>query len=198
MHMGGADSVAYIIKRLGIRTIHATNGAYAQPLPLIRITMPAGVDYVLDHHDDQNAAIVVAVNSDVSVARLSGVFEHQAIRSHKVTQSLQGNIGKTDVIIGFYDEDTPQAFYDRLKFNSRDAFTMASLHKWGYGTHEDAPRIIGSENFEKVYGFPLPERLADIKPTYWSFTPKGENKAVDVVNLNRTLRKRGMGVYLNN
>lgn len=185
------------------KRVHATNGPYDKPLSVIHDTTVAGFQYVADCHA-KTRDFLIAINSDKSLKRLAiqkagGVgkarvdFESLRERVDKVVSILSGEFKKQNAAIVFYDEDTPHELYKALH---QSGIRMTSLHKWGYGTTPDAPSIAGAEFAKHVYGFTLPEKTADMKPTYWDFTPRDGNKSVRVVNLSRTQKPDGSGVYL--
>ncbi|MEM7618704.1 MAG: hypothetical protein AAF244_04905 [Pseudomonadota bacterium] len=106
-------------------------------------------------------------------------LEDQETRAFKVAKPLDREFPDRQVIIMFYDEETPTALYDALAENDTEA--MVSLHKWGYGTDSDAPKIEGAHNFANVLAYPLPN---DTKPVCYDITV-GEDKSdfVKVVKL---------------
>ncbi|MDE2029252.1 MAG: hypothetical protein KGI97_01680, partial [Alphaproteobacteria bacterium] len=90
------------------------------------------------------------------------------------------------VVAIFYDEETPNALYDRLKANG---FNLKTLFKWGYGTNPDAGVIEGAENFDKVFAYPLPN---DTKPVCTDITRKtGQEGKVFVVDLREKIGRHG-------
>ncbi len=109
--------------------------------------------------------IIVAVNSDKSIQQLGKEgFEPQNVRSRKVAEPLAQMFPDNKIIIIYYDEPTPNELYVILNKHRH----TRTLHKWGYGTNAEAPKIEGAEYFETVYAYPLPN---DIKPICWGETP---------------------------
>lgn len=79
----------------------------------------------------------------------------------------------------------PTPLYDAI--SKSGVVKMKSLHKWGYRTDPDAPKIEGAHNFATVYGFPLPN---DTKPLCHDLTAyEDQSSFVEVVKLNAYLNR---------
>lgn len=169
----------------GIHKAHFTNGTYA---PLSDICVPttlAGFKYIDDQFNTDGAALIIAVNSDVSMARINELkvqkgesvneSEDQYTRALKVAKPLAETFPDRDVIVVFYDEETPTELYDAL---AEREFGMESLQKWGYGTSEKAGRIEGAHNFNRVFGFPFPNDTRELAPYCNSLTPREEQDVI--------------------
>jgi hypothetical protein len=174
---------AEIIKKLkesGCQKAHFTNGTYAYSASLIVPTALAGFKYVLDN--DEALPLVIAVNSDESMKDLNFKdFESQTIRANKVALPLATLFPETQIYIIYYDEKTPNSLYEALHAEKM----TATLHKWGYGTNPNAPKIEGAELFKTTYAYPLPN---DIKPVCHQITPVSEEaQKIEVVDLREKL-----------
>lgn len=156
------------------KAAHFTNGTYVFAAELIVPTTLAGFKRVTE--SQPHLPLVIAVNSDVSMAELGKRdYEPQAVRAAKVADPLAKLFPDNQVIVIYYDEKTPNRLYESLKAHN---FTR-TLHKWGYGTAYDAPKIEGAEYFEIVFGFPLPN---DIKPVCYDDTERAEEPQKIVVD----------------
>ena len=168
---------------------HFTNGTYAAPAELIVPTTLAGFDFLNKKIASDRDIFAIAVNSDASMQGIMDkksasqeerdALEDQHTRAMKVAIPLAEYDPSRPVYVVFYDEETPTELYNEL---AESGLKMCSLHKWGYGTTPDAPRIEGAHNFARVFGFPLPN---DKKPLCHDITV-GEDQShfVEVVNLN--------------
>lgn len=188
LHIVKSTKLADIIakfKELEAKAAHFTNGTYAFSAKMSVPTTLAGFKRVT--RVDAHLPIVVAVNSDKSMEELNKKdFEREEVRAKKVAEPLALAFPNTPVIIIFYDEATPNALYEAL---AKQGLTR-TLHKWGYGTNPDAPKIEGAEQFERVYGFPLPN---DIKPVCYDDTPRAdEPQKVTVEKLSDLVSKDGV------
>lgn len=154
---------------------HITNGTYAYSPSLILPTTLVGFEYVSKL---KKLPLIVAINSDKSMNRIGkSDYEEQNSRANKVGIPLSKHFSDHQIIIIFFDEETPTSLY---KILSKYKVTT-TLHKWGYGTNPSAPKIEGAEFFDKVYAFPL---LNDKKPVCWDITkPADLPQKVDVVDL---------------
>lgn len=177
------DELAHI----GVFSGHFTNGVYSFPPTLVVPTVLAGFQYAVDKAaPDDNAALIIAVNSDKSMAVIDAksgkpTLENEETRARKVAEPLAMQNPNRKVVVVYYDEETPNALYDAL---NRKGFKAQSLFKWGYGTNPQAGVIEGAENFGVVRGFPLPN---DIKPVCTELTRKTDQKgSVEVVDLRGT------------
>lgn len=141
---------------------HFTNGIYAAPADVVVPTTLAGFQFMTDKFADWQDALFIAVNSDVSVAGIldkkgagadeRAAMESQYDRAAKVAVPLAEQHPNRNVIILFYDDETPTRLYDEL---AMAGFEMKGLFKWGFGTKKDAPRIEGAHNFQNVVAFPF-------------------------------------------
>lgn len=144
-----------IAKKVLSSGAHFTNGTYAYSADLIVPTTLSGFEYV---NSLRKLPMVLAVNSDISMEALGKKdFEPQLVRANKVALPLAKQFPSHDIIVIFYDEETPFNLYQSLAKRG----VTATLHKWGYRTEPSAPKIEGAEVFESVYAFPLPN---DTKP----------------------------------
>ncbi len=199
--------VAADLRAKNISSGHFTNGTYAPPASLVVPTVLAGFHYArATEGKTEQPALIIAVNSDHSMADLNAqrrvvmaqevaagrkteaesaklaaeiaALEDQRSRALKVAVPLALQNPDRPVVVAFYDEATPNKFYDGLK---AAGFGMATLFKWGYGTKPQEGRIEGAENFCRTLGFPLPN---DIAPVCATITPIGGQKGtVTVVDL---------------
>ena len=173
-----------------LTTIHATNGTFAYAADLIVPTTLAGFQFIAEsralHKKHQN--FLIAVNSDVSMAAIMeaknapqserDALEDQHTRALKVALPLALQHPERSIFVAFYNETTPNELYRALAYEvNADLYT---LHKWGYGTTPDAPKIEGSEYFGITLGFPLPN---DKKPLCYDLTPAEGNNNVHVFKL---------------
>jgi hypothetical protein len=179
------------LKEHGISEGHFTNGTYSAPSDVVLPTTLAGFNYVIDHETKPGIPLIIAVNSAKSMLGIldkkgasedeRNALENQQVRAEKVAIPLALEHPDRKVVIVFYDEETPNKLYDELKKNG---FGLESLHKWGYGTKPGAPVIEGAENFNVVYGFPLPN---DDKPLCADITrTEGQQGVVKIVDLRGT------------
>ncbi len=171
---------------LGCQTAHFTNGTYAYKAEMIVPTTLAGFKYVAEQNP--LCPLVIAVNSDKSMESMKlQTTENQSVRAAKVAEPLAQYFSDRQVIVLYYDEKTPNALYQALHASN----ITKSLHKWGYGTDANAPKIEGAELFDVVYSFPLPN---DIKPVCHDLTalPK-EQQPITIVDLrNELINKEGV------
>ncbi|MGE4314268.1 MAG: hypothetical protein AB7E85_08380 [Pseudobdellovibrionaceae bacterium] len=140
--------------------IHVTNGGYSLPQDKIVPTMLAGFQFLHDFYMRSDDIFVLAVNSDSSMVPAylkNNTPDHeregQYLRAQKMAQPLATLFPHVPVIVMFYDEATPTALYESLE---AAGLPLRSLHKWGYGTGENVPKIEGAELFESTLAFPLP------------------------------------------
>tara|TARA_R110002110_G_scaffold415794_1_gene656143 strand:+ start:14990 stop:15658 length:669 start_codon:yes stop_codon:yes gene_type:complete len=173
-------------KALNVKGAHFTNGTYAFAAELIVPTTLAGFKRVTKTY--AHLPLVIAINSDESMNKLGKQdFEPQEVRAAKVAEPLAQLFPKNQVLVIYYDEKTPCKLYSFLEKNN----LTRTLHKWGYGTSSEAPKIEGAECFEIVYGFPLPN---DIKPVCYLDTDiaeKPQNIVVDDLR-DRLISKSGL------
>lgn len=161
------------LQQMAVRAAHFTNGTYAFDPKLIVPTTLAGFKHVTNTYS--KLPLVIAVNSDISMAAMKKTgFEDQKTRAQKVAVPLQQLFPNNQVIVVYYDEETPFKLYQTLsKYN-----LTRTLHKWGYGTEPSAPVIKGAEFFESVYGFPLPN---DKKPLCFDISERSETEQSNVI-----------------
>lgn len=157
------------LKQLSSSGAHFTNGIYALESSLIVPSMLAGFKYI-NEYQSASLPLVIAINSDESLQALGKVgFQSQYQRALKVACPLSELFPAQEIVIVFYDEATPFELYQSL---ARHHLTR-TLHKWGYGTKENEPKIEGAEFFELVYGFPFPN---DSKPLCYADTDVAREK----------------------
>lgn len=173
--------------------IHANNGIYSMKEEMIVPTVLAGFEFIADNKNlaKKHHAFLIAVNSDVSMQGIMdeknaslaerAALEDQNTRAMKVALPLALQNPERDIYVVFYDESTPEELYRTLRHDL--GCDLMTLHKWGYGTTPDAPKIIGSDHFDFTIGYPLPN---DIKPICYDITPKDSNTHVSVFNLTKT------------
>jgi hypothetical protein len=176
-----------------VNAFHFTNGTYAYKAEMIVPTMLAGFQYVSDEIAGKHDTFVIAVNSDMS---MRGIYQKQG-KTQADMDALEGQLQRAlkvagplaeqqlgrNIIVLFYDEETPTALYRNLAGNG---LHLKSLHKWGYGTDPKMPRIEGAENFWEVLGFPL---VNDTKPVCTDITAMQDQSAVvQVIKLHEAVR----------
>lgn len=171
------------------RTVHATNEIYSSDAKLVVPTTLAGFQYIANDPNlsRKSDAFVIGVNSDKSLTdvmtrkgasqREISAIESDMVRARKVAEPLALQHSGRQVFVVFFDEETPNALYDHL---AEKGVELRSLHKHGYGTTPDAPKIEGSENFAVTLAFPLPN---DKKPVCFDITPVENQTGVAVVKL---------------
>ncbi len=184
------------LSREGITSGHFTNGTYMYNSETIVPTVLAGFKYLADQYQNSSEVFIIAVNSDKSMADIMdaknasteerSLLEGQQTRALKVVEPLSIKHSNRDIIVMFYDESTPTPLYD---FLSESGFGMKTLHKWGYGTDFDSPRIEGAHNFSQVYAFPLPN---DTKPVCYNLTvAEDQSDVVKVIKLTEESKPNG-------
>jgi len=176
----------------GIESAHFTNGVYSYSSALVVPTVLAGFEYAVEQSPkDDASALVIAVNSDKSMKLIMDkknatqaerdALENHLQRARKVAFPLMEQHLDREIVVIYYDEETPNALYDKM---NAAGFGMKSLFKWGYGTNPQEGVIEGVECFDVVRGHPLPN---DIKPVCTELTRKtGQAGYVDVVDLRGT------------
>jgi|688.fasta_scaffold12672_13 hypothetical protein len=182
-----AEDASSKLAHAGISSGHFTNGVYSFPASLVVPTVLAGFQYAVDKAGaNDSSALIIAVNSDKSMALIDAksgkpTVESEEVRARKVAEPLALQHPDRQVVVLYYDEETPNRLYDALKENG---FSAKSLFKWGYGTNPQAGVIEGAENFDVVRGFPLPN---DIKPVCAELTRMTDQKgSIEVVDLRGT------------
>ena len=177
------------VKTLTNGFLHATNGAYGAPLDVVWGTTVTGFRFLNDHIVGIQDAFMIAVNSDQSMnAAGKPTPETQIERAMKVALPVAATHQGRQVLVTFYDEQTPTELYNALA--DAEGITPATLHKWGgFGIGENAPVIEGAESFERVYAFPFYNKD---KPAFWDDTKTGnQSDIVEVVDLHRTTKNEG-------
>lgn len=168
------------LKQAGVKGAHFTNGTYAWPQSVTVATTLAGFKYVVDSVD-ASLSLIIAINSDKSMYELGKKdFASQTERAASVAGPLAQAFPDNRVFVVFYDDKTPNALYEFLARHN----VTTTLHKWGFGTSPDAPKIEGAENFANVFGYPL---MGDKKPLCWDDTPTAEQPNVHVADLRNKL-----------
>lgn len=196
------NGIVECLRKIDVTRAHFTNGTFMMPADKIIPTVLAGFQHASEQSQG-NEAFVLALNSDQSMARMMDAknataeerasLESQLVRAHKVAAPLQLQHPDRDIVVLFYDEDTPTPLYDYLV--ESDAVIAASLHKWGYGTEPNAPRIEGAYNFGAVYAHPLPH---DERPVCYDLTERGnQSGTVKVVKLTEEIGLHG-SPYISN
>lgn len=182
---------------LGDRRIHATNGTYINAANIIVPTTLGGFQIIADDKtlSDKRDAFLIAINSDKSMQAIMTkkgasqedihALESQIVRAVKVAAPLALQHSNREIFVAFYDEETPSKLYNELAEKGAPLF---SLHKWGYGTEPNAPKIEGTENFAVTLGFPLPNNT---KPVCYDQTPRETQGFVDVRDLTTTTGAHG-------
>jgi hypothetical protein len=190
MRLHFIDNLNDITCPIGRHTsIHATNGTYAYDAHMIVPTTLAGFQFIAenDRLSKKHHMFLIGVNSDESMKRIGiEVKEDQMKRAWKVAGPLALQHPTRDIAVAFYDEETPEELYRTLKHDV--GADLISLHKWGYGTAPDAPKIIGSDNFDFTLGFPLPN---DKKPVCYGVTPVEDQPHVNVFRLTEPVCGKG-------
>lgn len=179
------------------RPVHATNGTYMNAAELVVPTTLAGFQAIADDTSiaGKRDPFLIAVNSDKSMEAIMKkkgasqeeiyALESQIVRAMKVAEPLALQNHGREVFVAFYDEETPNELYN---FLSGKEVPLFSLHKWGYGTKENEPKIEGSEHFATTLGFPLPNNT---KPVCYDLTPRETQGFVDVRDLTETVGPHG-------
>ena len=185
--------------------LHVTNGTYMLPAEKIVPTTIAGFAYLNDRQcckkENDRDVFVIAVNSDVSMQKIAdqknwsdeqrAQIEPMAVRAYKVALPLINEYPNRHVVIVTYDDDTPTALYDAL---AESGLKMATLHKWGYGTDPNAPRIEGAYNFSTVFAFPMPN---DERPVCHDITVREDQSGVvEVIRLTDRLNHKYCEPYI--
>jgi len=190
------EDIYHALRGAGIHGGHFVNGIYSAAADLVVPTTLAAFQYVSDKLALGTDVFVIAVNSNISYDGILHakhatpeerfIAEKKFSRADKVARPLALQHPDRPVVIMFYDEETPTQLYNSLAILG---FRMRSLHKWGYGTNPDAPRIEGAHNFDKVLAFPL---LNDIKPVAYDITkPSDGSVPVEVIRLQDTIGPHG-------
>lgn len=105
----------------------------------------------LEGEERAHAAVTAADKLQALLAEYAAL-ENVQDRAAKLTGPLVQQFPDRNVVILFYDEETPTELYDGLTMKG---FGMTTLFKWGYGTNPTAPRIEGARNFQNVLAFPF-------------------------------------------
>lgn len=171
---GVAQALKTLLDQRGVTGLHCTNGTYMYPADKIVPTSLAGFKYVDENLAQSGDALLVALNSNVSMAGIMdrknagaeerASLESEDVRALKVAVPLQEQFPDRNIVVLFYDQETPTALYDAL---STAGHNLKTLHKWGYGTNPQAAKIEGTDFFAKTLGFPMPD---DSKPVCYEIT----------------------------
>ena len=98
---------------------------------------------------------------------------------------------KRQIIVIFYDEETPRELYEFLK---RGGVRLHTLFKYGYGTDPSAPKIEGAPYFDSILAFPM---INDLRPVCHAMTPvEDQSRYVQVVSLVDKLEGNPKSPYL--
>jgi hypothetical protein len=151
------------LKALGIKGGHFNNGTFTLPKDKFAPAFLATFKRISDILEDNDAPLIVAINSDKSMIDsyegkeneedLVAKLVPQQERAQNVTSLLSALYPDRPVVAIFYDEQTPFELYEELYVSG---YSMDSLHKVGFGTSLDDKPIIGAEFFDWVYACPLP------------------------------------------
>lgn len=180
----------------GVTAGHFTNGTYIMPIGKIIPTTLCAFEYVKDYLARPGDALVIAINSDHSMRGIMDAknaspedrasVEDQVARARKVSIPLALQHPDRQIVILFYDEETPTPLYD---FLAENGFNMQSLHKWGFGTEKGGKRIEGAHNFATVLALPLPN---DTKPVCYELTQEEDQTDINIiVKLTETIGSHG-------
>ena len=176
----------------GNTSVHCTNGTYAYEAAMIVPTTLAGFKFIDDKVADLSDVFLVAVNSDVSMQNIMNqknasaaeraALEDQHVRAAKVAIPLSEMFPHRTILVVYYDKETPTDLYGSLYVAG---LNLKSLHKWGYGTDPNAPKIEGAYGFRNKIAYPLPN---DVKPVCFDLTVKEDQSAiVQVVKLTEAI-----------
>lgn len=188
------QAIAQELKALGHTDLHCTNGTYSYAAERIVPTMLAGFQFIDDKVATNGDAFLIAVNSDVSMNAIMDqkqapqterdALEDQYQRALKVAMPLSDQFPDRTIVVVFYDKATPNDLYDTL---AAEALNLETLHKWGYGTDPNAPKIEGAENFNRVLAYPLPN---DVKPVCYGIT--GHADQADIIQVVKLSEVEGL------
>lgn len=195
------DTIQDKLNKTGVDRAHFTNGTYSYDAEMIVPTTLAGFSYIDSEISRPEDSFIIAVNSDLSMNGIMNEkgasfkeranLESQITRAEKVAKPLAEKFPDRKVIVLFYDEPTPTSLYDALALGYPEG--MVSLHKWGYGTDSEAPKIEGAHNFSKVLAFPLPN---DEKPVCYDITvAEDQSDVVQVVKLTEATNAAGQPYF---
>ena len=176
-------------------SIHATNGTYAYDADLIVPTTLGAFQFIKENNAvrcNAHHIFLIGVNSDVSMAGIMDAknasraerdaLEDQQTRALKVAVPLALQHPDRTIVVAYYDEPTPTELYRSLIEDV--GADLNTLHKWGYGTASDAPKIEGAQFFRLVFGFPMPN---DKKPLCHDITPLENQPQVNVFRLTHSV-----------
>ena len=209
-----SDDIFAAFEEEGSENIHVTNGVYSYNADLIVPTTLAGFKYIsdLDKVASKKDTFVIAVNSDISMREIykrkkknldaqGATFEQHAalqkelvslesqeVRAEKVAVPLAQLYPEREIVVIFFDTETPAPLYARL---AGEGLNLKSLHKWGYGTDPDpdAPGIEGADNFTAVFGLLLPN---NVRPVCHDITTaNSRTNAVNVKDLKVEISAHG-------
>lgn len=152
------------IAETGATTLNATNGTYTAPASIVVPTTLGGFQFVADRYADKQDALIMAINSDISMQGIAaekaalgediGPVEDEMTRALKVLEPLAKQFPDRQIIGVFYDEATPTPLYEFLANNT--PLELNSIFKFGYGTNPNAGDIEGDILFKDVVAFPFP------------------------------------------
>lgn len=192
--------VVATLARMGISSGEFTNGVFAGKSDIILPSNLAAFKMIDDASNSSEAAFIIGVNSDESVERLNELkreggedippFVSQLTRANIIGNAVAKTFPERDVVIAFYDTETPVELYQTL---SEYKFGMNTIFKGNYGTKKGAGRIEGSNFFERVIGFPLPHVTANILPYAALITEPAdaeEIKRYDVIKITEGIGER--------
>lgn len=146
------DDITAELSKLAPHGANFTNGTYVYSRELVVPTTLAGFKFITNHVP--TLPLVVVVNSDMSMQAIGKVgFECQSTRAYKVAPPLAEHFPNRQIIVVYFDEQTPTKLYQKLQQRQ----LTITHHKWGYGTSPTEPKIEGAECFEAVCGFPMPD-----------------------------------------
>jgi hypothetical protein len=203
-------SIQSALSENGITAGHFTNGAYTAVQDLVVPTVLAGFQYAVDkgipfNESAQRPALIIAVNSNKSMlaaydrmvnkteeekAALKAALGNEQDRALKVAEPLAQQHPNRQVVVMFYDEQTPNELYSSLK---EGKFEMKSLFKWGVGTDPKGPVVEGAKYFDVVRAHPFPNSTEDIPLAFHDLTRRGGQEGnVRVVDLREPVSPQKM------
>lgn len=157
------DDIFDGIAETGATVLHATNGTYTAPASIVVPTTLGGFQFVSDRYAGNDDALIMAINSDVSMQGIAaekaakgediGQVEDQMTRARKVLEALAKQFPNRQVIGVFYDEATPTALFEYL---ASTPLELNTIFKFGYGTDPKAGDIEADRCFKDVLAFPFP------------------------------------------
>ena len=180
------DDIFDGIAETGATTLNATNGTYTAPASIVVPTTLAGFQFVADRNAGKQDALIMAINSDISMQGIAaekaakgediGVVEDEMTRALKVLEPLAQQFPDRQVIGVFYDEGTPTALYEFLEQNT--PIELNSIFKFGYGTNPNAGDIEGDNCFKDVVAFPFPNDAKALCHDITKVSPNRRNYSI--------------------